>query len=424
LCGICGIAGNIQHVDRDIFKELLIICQLRGKDATGAFSVGVDNSVGMAKTVGTPDRLFDLKSFDKEVDRYNAKVLVGHCRAKTMGDNTHRNAHPFQHGAITGVHNGTLQSWRTGKNTTGFQVDSDWLYSHIWEVGVEEAISSVSGAWALVYWNASNNTLNFLKNDERPLFFAWSEDRQVMYWASEAWMLNVVSRKKKLYKLENGGTVQALADNELWSFEVAKSGAIFTAKPPKTIEGAKSYANFTTPRHGNSGGKWKEHWKGNNGGSNIARPFQGPVTHLNMTPEKDSTETSTPIATNILQLPSATLTGSNTSTNGSSKGNFQARSTLSLCQSTDKNVSSDGSKQKPERRVSNQQLSKLVDFRSIAGTQYITDCKSGIEYTEEQFKNNTKSICGWCRSPMGPLDAAEFVTPNTVIGKCCSKEVA
>jgi hypothetical protein len=71
-------------------------------------------------------------------------------------------------------------------------VDSENLFYHIEQKGLEDAISQLGGgnnAWALVWWDKLNETLNFLRNKERTLYYCWEDNGDCLYWASESWML-------------------------------------------------------------------------------------------------------------------------------------------------------------------------------------------------------------------------------------------
>jgi len=53
----------------------------------------------------------------------------------------------------------------------------------------------MGGAWALVWWDKGEETLNFLRNKERPLWIAFTKSNDTLFWASELWMLEGVLRR-------------------------------------------------------------------------------------------------------------------------------------------------------------------------------------------------------------------------------------
>lgn len=194
MCGITGVAGRIGKREETIFQELLVVDSLRGVDSTGIAVVSSQWEVKIAKQVGNPYDLFDTKSYDKALQGLN-RVLIGHNRFGTVGVSSRANAHPFQFKHITGVHNGTLKNKYSFINGHEFAVDSQALYNHIAEAGLKSAIITAEGAWALVWWDSNEKTINFLRNSERPLWTVRSEDAKTLFWASELWMLEgILSR--------------------------------------------------------------------------------------------------------------------------------------------------------------------------------------------------------------------------------------
>lgn len=201
----------------------------------------VHGEVSLAKTLGDPFQLFDTSQFT-EMMRTNNRVLIGHNRFATTGKVTRRNAHPFELDTLVGVHNGTLTNKWQLKNGSKYDVDSEALYHDIEEDGAEKAINRTKGAWALVWWDKEDKTLNFLRNKERPLHYCYSEDKKVIFWASEAWMLTAILGREQ-YKhdkvvefnedMHYSFNIQLAVYNEMKEIEKPKG---------KLIEGYKEVA--------------------------------------------------------------------------------------------------------------------------------------------------------------------------------------
>jgi len=194
MCGIVGIASKtlMAKKEKDFFSQALYTDLLRGKDSTGIFTVGKDDlaEVEVFKKAYPSHDFMHLPRACSLINNFDkTAVAVGHNRAATKGGVNHNNAHPFQHGNITLVHNGTLTNYNQLAGFTHTAVDSALLCRSIDEIGVQETVNKVTGAYALVWHDASDNTLHFLRNDKREFSMAVSEDGKSLYWASELKML-------------------------------------------------------------------------------------------------------------------------------------------------------------------------------------------------------------------------------------------
>lgn len=190
MCGHVGVAGRINQQEEKAFRELLIVDSIRGEHSTGIAAVS-HLGVGITKVVGDPFELFRSLGWETTMKRIN-RVLIGHNRYATQGAVNKRNAHPFNVGAITGAHNGTLTNKYQLHEGGLFEVDSEAMLNHIEQKGLSNALSIARGAWALVWWDERDDTLNFIRNKERTLYAATVKDSDVVFWASEKWMLEVV----------------------------------------------------------------------------------------------------------------------------------------------------------------------------------------------------------------------------------------
>lgn len=189
MCGLVGCLSNhtngLSAREMEIFLQNLVLNQFRGRDSTGVFGVNNSGEISLVKEVGPPEILFKTagwKPFYEEAYR-KGKILIGHGRAATRGDVTADNAHPFQvpyedddKESIVLVHNGTLASYQTLPDFHKFKVDSHWLAHCMMVHGPEKTLAEVEGAMAIMWWDSKAKTINFFRNNERPLHYSVVED--------------------------------------------------------------------------------------------------------------------------------------------------------------------------------------------------------------------------------------------------------
>lgn len=138
------------------------------------------------------------------------KFIAGHNRWSTKGASNTANAHPFQHGDITLVHNGTVNAHNfliEGKQS--FTVDSEAVCFAINEQGIEKVIPKIDGAFALIWHDDKDDSINFIRNDERPFVIAKVKGKDAIVGASEVKMLEWIAGRnhipiEKPYELEEG----------------------------------------------------------------------------------------------------------------------------------------------------------------------------------------------------------------------------
>lgn len=178
MCGLVSIVSKQKNgffnSDVKVFTEMLFADQLRGAHGTGI----IYNQGNKIKTLKAPVASSDFvndKAYNKAESEIfqHARFVVGHNRAATIGKLTHQNTHPFRCDHITLVHNGTLTSHKELADT---ESDSMAICHAIAKIGFKETVKKIKGAFALIWYDEKQKTLNFTRNYQRPLYIVETID--------------------------------------------------------------------------------------------------------------------------------------------------------------------------------------------------------------------------------------------------------
>ena len=258
MCGIV-LAGNQRMVESDIrlFEQLVDHDTIRGHHSTGIIANPNKKLLTDRSMLTGTDYVYSsewLKIFKRLLPKAGSvatgSFMVGHNRYATTGRIDKNSAHPFQHGNITLVHNGTLTNHKELPHSSQFAVDSENICYLINELGAAETIQLLDGAFVLVWHDAGNNTLNLIRNKERPFHFI--EDASGCYFgASEEamlmWLYNRRQRARQIkrhFEAEVG--TQYVFDVANGNFELIEeikhTLPVFKRKPLTNMTIAKLYA--------------------------------------------------------------------------------------------------------------------------------------------------------------------------------------
>ena len=231
MCGLVGVAGNLLKKDTDFFKQALICDQLRGAHSTGIIAVDNKNECFTLKTADQGAVFVQDKEF-LSLNNVSQKILAGHNRYATQGEVNDTNAHPFHHGEVVLMHNGTLYT-RSGLSTDKkFEVDSEHIAYTIGKASTDaeiiDVLEELDGAFALVWYNLRTNKLYMARNDERPI--ALAAVGGCVYWASEEKMLDWLLDRNNIRKYE----IKDLPEGELWCIDLSSTTVMSSKLLTKT----------------------------------------------------------------------------------------------------------------------------------------------------------------------------------------------
>ena len=237
MCGIFGVIRRPSSLSsvgldtnyRDFMANAMVTGVVRGWDGTGGFWIDRELKSSVRKAPNPGPIFFASGPQGKELCQAatRALVVVGHHRAATKGQISWATTHPFEHGGkkdyVIGVHNGHVYSYKYKEDEREFDVDSDWVMYRLWKQGVE-AYKDFGGAFALVYYDRTTNSVYMSSNGDRPLSIAYVKDQDAICFASERDMLKWLMRRNKL---EIGVGERKVVDKETGEEQTIKIQEIF-----------------------------------------------------------------------------------------------------------------------------------------------------------------------------------------------------
>ena len=262
MCGLVGFLITdskcpLAEVNRyqKYFSKALYIDTLRGADSTGV--ARIDNDwVAATYKKAMPGYDFLEHGIAQEFMTGGATYLssmLGHNRAATAGAVNAVNAHPFTHGDVTLMHNGTLDTdYGVGNK---FAVDSEnicyTLSKCTDDASRKTLLEALEGAFALVWYDEGTRTVNFARNEKRPLHF--QETDHGWLYASEAWMIEGASSEQFSLPLKKKGSIKALPTGD-WTSISLDTGEIRTVPfVPDDGYSRQSWGNYTASASSSSG---------------------------------------------------------------------------------------------------------------------------------------------------------------------------
>jgi len=184
------------------FQQLLVADTARGLDGTGVIKVLDTGKASFRKIASDPFELFRHKRakefFGNAVAKEFTRFLVGHNRYATKGGVSTETAHPFAHGDIILVHNGTVSGGNLPE-LKEFQVDSEAICAAISRRGLEDTLAQFTGPYCLVWYDIKQKTLNMTRNFGRPMYIAECKSQDTILFGSEKSLLMWIADRHNYY---------------------------------------------------------------------------------------------------------------------------------------------------------------------------------------------------------------------------------
>lgn len=243
----------MQHTEVTIFKQLLAADVVRGRHATGMACVDEKyGDVSVYKRAVPAHDFLDMGRMTRDLTVFQ-RALLGHNRHATQGaSSSHDGAHPFVHGDVTLMHNGSLRSRRGLIDSKDFVVDSENICHTFAYEDFMDVIPKLDGAFCLIWHDARDGCIRFVRNTERPLTFALEQTKTQTnyYYASEpemlSWVLGRNNTTAEFHELKPGVVVTIDPDMKVSMDKVE----LYTApKPqyPAQYGGGPSYRRSYQP---------------------------------------------------------------------------------------------------------------------------------------------------------------------------------
>jgi hypothetical protein len=246
MCGIFGVIKSSPEAQLDIqsLRGLTMINRLRGKEALGFF----DSNERILKRASDPK---DVLATDEATDYLDTAAtdswfVVGHTRYSTRGKNIDQNSHPFNYGAVTGSHNGIIDS------PASYTVDSEYIFDQLDKHNgdYQKALQDEWGYWTTSWYDNRTSKLYLTMHDNSCGLVKFNG---CWFFSSDPDHLAAALGSRTTIILTNGDTYSFDADGNmvvLPKFNSVMSGSY--KKDRRTSGGSSSKTSTSSSYYGSS----------------------------------------------------------------------------------------------------------------------------------------------------------------------------
>ena len=201
MCGIFGILSEktlaFDRVGRykNFLSDATIASSLRGMDSSGVFGIKRSGEAEVTKRPIAPwDFLCQVPTPRLYSDVNDYSIVVGHVRSATRGNPSYSNSHPFHHGNIIMVHNGTLNNVTSMGQAWKYGTDSEHIAKALDEADDPiKVLEKINGAFALVWYDKRTDSTYLARNKQRELHYGECVIDKTVVIASEWKMLEWIA---------------------------------------------------------------------------------------------------------------------------------------------------------------------------------------------------------------------------------------
>ena len=195
MCGIYGLAKSPRpysshdlKVAKKVLRAIAVESEARGSHSSGIAQIGQNTKIH--KSLLPSSKFVNGQSYAEAVNSLieGNRILLGHTRFATEGAVTKANAHPFKVGSVIGAHNGCVYNFEEMQTRLDKKcpVDSQLIFKSInINDNLTNAVKHFDSDFALSFIKEDPLTLYLCRESNRPLFVAYVQSLQTLFYASE-----------------------------------------------------------------------------------------------------------------------------------------------------------------------------------------------------------------------------------------------